>query len=163
MRKDLEWEYADREVSENEVEESGRQLGFHLPKDYIDCVKINGGASVLPEEFNVGNVELCFGSLFSFDKKSSEYIVQKYELYRPMLPKKVFPIANDPARNLICLDYKNNIDNPIVVFWEHENVPEKEVLMEEKGLIEEQVEERARSNVFYIADTFTDFLSELYD
>ncbi len=50
-----------------------------------------------------------------------------------------------------------------MVFWEHENVPEKEVLMEEKGLIEEQVEERARSNVFYIADTFTDFLSELYD
>lgn len=163
MRKDLEWEYADREVSENEVEESGRQLGFHLPKDYIDCVKINGGASVLPEEFNVGNVEHCFGSLFSFDKKSSEYIVQKYELYKPMLPKKVFPIANDPAGNLICLDYKNNIDNPIVVFWEHENAPEKEVLMEEKSLTEEQVEERARSNVFYIADTFTDFLSKLHD
>lgn len=119
MRKDLEWEYADREVSENEVEESGRQLGFHLPKDYIDCVKINGGASVLREEFNVGNVERCFGSLFSFDKKSSKYIVQKYELYKPMLPKKVFPIANDPAGNLICLDYKNNIDNPIVLFlWE---------------------------------------------
>lgn len=80
-----------------------------------------------------------------------------------MLSKKVFPIANDPAGNLFCLDCKNNIDNPIVVFWEHENAAEKEVLMQEKGLTEEQVEERARSNVFYIADTFTDFSSELHD
>ena len=29
--------------------------------------------------------------------------------------------------------------------------------MREEGLTEEQVEERARENVFYIADTFTDF------
>ena len=31
------------------------------------------------------------------------------------------------------------------------------MLMREEGLTEEQVEERARENVFYIADTFTDF------
>lgn len=72
MRKDLEWEYADAEVSETKIKEIGLQLGFQLPQDYIDCVKINGGASVLPEEFKVGNVERCFGSLFSFDEESSE-------------------------------------------------------------------------------------------
>ena len=76
MRKDLEWEYADAEVLETKIKEIGLQLGFQLPQDYIDCVKINGGASVLPEEFKVGNVERCFGSLFSFDEESSEYIVK---------------------------------------------------------------------------------------
>ncbi|HDR7659155.1 1,3-beta-glucan synthase regulator [Bacillus wiedmannii] len=163
MRKDLEWEYADAEVSETKIKEIGLQLGFQLPQDYIDCVKINGGASVLPEEFNVGNVERCFGSLFSFDEESSEYIVKKYEIYKLMLPQNVFPIAIDPAGNLICLDYKNNIENPIVVFWEHENAGEKEMLMHQEGLTEAQVEELARENIFYIADTFTDFLSELHD
>lgn len=46
-----------------------------------------------------------------------------------MFLKKVFFIVNDFVGNLICLDYKNNIDNLIVLFWEYENVFEKEVLM----------------------------------
>ncbi|MEK5521408.1 SMI1/KNR4 family protein [Heyndrickxia sp. FSL W8-0423] len=163
MRKDLEWEYADLEVSENKIKEVGLQLGFNLPQDYINCVKKNGGASVFPEEFNVGNAERCFGSLFSFDEESSEYIVKKYEIYKPTLPQKVFPIANDPAGNLICFDYKNNKENPIVVFWEHENAVEKEMLMREEGLTEDQAEERARENVFYVAATFTEFLDKLHD
>lgn len=163
MRKDLEWEYADAEVSETKIKEIGLQLGFQLPQDYIDCVKINGGASVLPEEFNVGNVERCFGSLFSFDEESSEYIVKKYEIYKLTLPQNVFPIAIDPAGNLICLDYKNNTENPIVVFWEHENAGEKEMLMHQEGLTEAQVEELARENVFFVANTFTEFLSKLHD
>lgn len=145
------------------IKEVGLQLGFPLPQDYIDCVTINGGASVLPEEFNVDNVERCFGSLFSFDEESGEYIVKKYDIYKPTIPEKVFPIANDPAGNLICLDYKNNTDSPIVVFWEHENAWEKEMLMREEGLNAEQAEERARENVFYIAETFTEFLDKLHD
>ncbi|MGQ0423091.1 SMI1/KNR4 family protein, partial [Bacillus sp. HC-Mk] len=47
--------------------------------------------------------------------------------------------------------------------WEHENAGEKEMLMRQEGLTEAQVEELARENVFYIADTFTDFLSKLHD
>lgn len=163
MRKDLDWEYADAEVSETKINDIGLQLGFQLPQEYIDCVKINGGASVLPEEFDVENVERCFGSLFSFDEESSEYIVKKYEIYKPTIPRKTFPIANDPAGNLICFDYKDHEENPIVVFWEHENAAEKETLIREEGLTEEQTEERARENVFYVAESFTDFLNKLHD
>ena len=163
MRKDLEWEYADSEISEAKIKEIGLQFGFQLPQDYIDCVKINGGASVLPEEFKVGDVERCFGILFSFDVESSEYIVKKYEIYKPTLPQEVFPIANDPAGNLICLDYKKNTEKPIVVFWEHENPGEKEMLMRLQGLSAAQVEELARENTLHIADTFTGFLDKLYE
>ncbi|MGH1325927.1 SMI1/KNR4 family protein [Bacillus pretiosus] len=163
MRKDLEWEYADAEVSETKIKEIGLQLGFQLPQDYIDCVKINGGASVLPEEFNVGNVERCFGSLFSFDEESSEYIVKKYEIYKLTLPQNVFPIAIDPAGNLICFDYKEHEENPIVVFWEHEGAWEKEALMKSEGITAEEAEEVARENLFYIADNFTEFLNKLHD
>lgn len=79
------------------------------------------------------------------------------------LPAELVPFAFDPAGNLICFDYKNDKNNPVVVFWEHENAGEKEMLLREEGLTEEQVEERARENVFYIADTFTDFLNKLHD
>lgn len=163
MRKDLEWEYADAEVSKARVKEIGAQLGFYLPQDYIECVKVNGGASVLPEEFNVEDVERCFGSLFSFDEKSSQYIVKKYELYNSSLPRDILPIAIDPAGNLLCFDYKDQQEKPVVVFWEHENASEKETLMHDEGLTDEQPEERARENLFYVAATFTAFLDKLHD
>ncbi len=51
----------------------------------------------------------------------------------------------------------------MVVFWERENAGEKEMLMREEGLTKEQAETRARENVFYVAETFTDFLYKLYD
>lgn len=163
MRKDLEWEYADANVPAEEVKKVGLQFGFLLPEDYIECVKVNGGASVFPEEFKVGEIERCFGNLFSFDKESSEYIVKSYHLYKPALPRDVFPFAIDPAGNLICFDYKDHKENPIVVFWDHENAWEKEMLMHEERLTEEQAEERARDNVLYIADSFTEFLHSIYD
>lgn len=92
MRKDLEWEYADAEVSENVIKEIGMRLGFLLPQDYVDCVKIYGGARVFPEEFAVDHVERCFGSLFSFDKESGEFIVTKYDIYKSTLPQKCFQL-----------------------------------------------------------------------
>jgi len=83
--------------------------------------------------------------------------------YKKSLPKELIPFDFDPAGDLICFDYKDNENNPIVVFWEHENAGEKEILMREEALTEEQAEERARENVFYVEDTFTDFLDKLYD
>ncbi|PGZ06488.1 1,3-beta-glucan synthase regulator, partial [Bacillus cereus] len=73
------------------------------------------------------------------------------------------PFAFDPAGNLICFDYKNHKEDPIVVFWEHEGAWEKEALMASEGIKEEEAEERARENVFYIANDFTEFLNKLHD
>ncbi|EIT83644.1 hypothetical protein A374_19480, partial [Fictibacillus macauensis ZFHKF-1] len=54
MNNHITWEFADAEVSEAKVVETGQQLGFQLPQDYIVCVKVNGGASVEPEAFMAG-------------------------------------------------------------------------------------------------------------
>ena len=162
MRKDLEWEYADAEVLETKIKEIGLQLGFQLPQDYIDCVKINGGASVLPEEFKVGNVERCFGSLFSFDEESSEYIVKKYEIYKPTLPQKVFPIAIDPAGNLMCLDYKNNTENPIVVFGSMRMLAKRNVNASRR-FNRSTSRRTGKRKCIFVANTFTEFLSKLHD
>ena len=101
--------------------------------------------------------------IVSYDKESSENIYKVYRNYASSLPKGLVPFAVDPAGNLICFDYKNHEYNPIVVFWEHENAAEKEMLMQEEDLTEEQAEERARENVFYVAATFTEFLDMLHD
>ena len=80
----------------------------------------------------------------SYDKDNGEFIVDVYNNYSKTLPNRVVPFAFDPAGNLICFDYKDHEDIPIVVFWEHENAGEKEMLMHEEGLTEDQAEERAR-------------------
>lgn len=159
----IEWQFADEPVSEEYVKKTGNELGFEFPEDYISCVAINNGANVEPDLFNIGNREKVFGTLLSYDKSNDEHIVDVYNSYRDTLPIGVVPFAFDPAGNLICFDYKNHKDNPIVVFWEHENAWEKEMLIKEEGLTEEQAEERARENVFYVAATFTEFLDKLHD
>ncbi|MBP1905449.1 hypothetical protein J2Z32_002079 [Paenibacillus turicensis] len=79
------------------------------------------------------------------------------------MPTGVIPFAFDPAGNLICFDYKNNEGSPVVVFWEHEGAWEKFMLMQEEGLSKEQVENRARDNVFFVANSFTECLEKLHD
>ncbi|ASI73563.1 SMI1/KNR4 family protein [Bacillus cereus] len=162
MRK-VEWQFADATVSEDFVGEIGNEIGVKFPNDYIKCVAVNNGANVEPEIFNVNNHERVFGTLLSFDENSDEYIVEVYNDFSDTLPKELIPFAFDPAGNLICFDYKNHEENPIVVFWEHEDAWEKEALMESEGITAEEAEKIARENVFYIADTFTDLLSKLHD
>lgn len=159
----VEWQFADEPVSENYVEKIGDDLGVRFPKDYISCVAINHGANVEPDLFEVGNRERVLGTLLSLDKDNDEFIVYVYNNYKDTLTKEILPIGFDPAGNLICFDYKNHEEDPIVVFWEHEDAWEKGELMKSGGITAEQAEERARENVFYIADTFPEFSDKLRD
>ncbi|HDR7871966.1 MULTISPECIES: SMI1/KNR4 family protein [Bacillus] len=160
---DIEWKYADDSVTEEFIRKIGGLMGIKFPKDYIDCAKENHGANVMPYCMDVEGIERVFGSLLSFDKESSDYIVNDYYNYRATLPNCVVPFGVDPAGNLICFDYKEHEENPIVVFWEHEGAWEKEALMKSEGITEEEAEEVARENLFYIAADFTEFLNKLYD
>ena len=159
----IEWDNPDKLVSRHYVLEVARKMGVHFPQDYIECVLENNGASAEPEAFDVNEVERVFGSLLSYDEKRIENILKIYENYKGTIPNQVIPFAIDPSGNLICFDYKNHEENPIVVFWEHEDAWEKEALMESEGITAEEAEKIARENVFFVANTFTEFLSKLHD
>lgn len=163
MRKDLIWPVPDGIVSSEYIIEIGKQMGYLFPNDYVECATHNNGSAVLPYNFEVDGLHRVFGTLLSYEKESSENIYKVYRNYASSLPKGLIPFAFDPAGNLLCFDFKNNEDNPIVVFWEHDNAAEKEMLMQEENLTEAQAEEWARENVFYVAATFTEFLDMLHD
>ncbi|MCA0174662.1 SMI1/KNR4 family protein [Bacillus sp. RAR_GA_16] len=160
----VKWEFTDGEVDMNLINSVEEKLGFVFPMDYKECVKVNQGGNPVADLFDVSGIERVFGTLLKINQPDSPSdIVNKYQNLKKMLPKKIIPIANDPAGNLICFDYKGHEESPVVVFWEHEGAWEKEMLMEEEGLSEEQAEQKARENVFFVADTFTDFLNSLYE
>ncbi|MCX2824467.1 1,3-beta-glucan synthase regulator [Bacillus pseudomycoides] len=159
----IQWDFKRDEVSEKDSVEVSRKIGVAFPNDYIECVKINHGAYPEPEVFHVNGQERVFGSLLKYNSESHTGIYNIYNEYKDTLPKELVPFGIDPARNLICFDYKNYEDNPIVVFWEHEDAWEKEAPMESEGITAEEAEEVARENVFYVASTFTEFLNKLHD
>ena len=162
---DIKWRSWDEPVTKEEVEHVGKKLGVKFPSDYIEVAMNYNGAHVSPELFQVEGKEKVFGTLLTYDNEDDEYILEVFSDYNDTLPKKIIPFAFDPSGNLICFDYKAHKGSlsPIIVFWEHENAGEKEVLMLEEGLTEEQAEERARENISYVAATFTEFLEKLYD
>lgn len=159
----VKWSIWDEPVTRETVEEVAKKLAVRFPDDYIQCAMANHGGHVSPHLFQVEGKERVFGTFLSYEEEDSEYIVEVFRDYKETLPAQVIPIAFDPAGNLLCFDYKNREGDPIVVFWEHENAAEKEMLMHEERLTAEQAEERARENVFYVAESFTDFLKKLYE
>ncbi|PEJ35496.1 SMI1/KNR4 family protein [Bacillus pseudomycoides] len=160
---EIKWEYIDNKITVEEVLSVMKEINYDIPKDYAVCVAENNGGVAKPSLFDVEGVERVFGSLLSYDKNDVEFILKVYDNYKDTLPKELLPIGFDPAGNLICFDYKNHEENPIVVFWEHEGAWEKEELMESEGMTAEEAEEIARENVFYAASTFTAFLNKLHD
>ncbi|MFF2484319.1 SMI1/KNR4 family protein [Paenibacillus sp. NPDC058071] len=159
----MKWRSADEQVTLEEVEIVAEQLGVKFPFDYIECVMENNGAHVSPELFEVEGKEKAFGTLITFDKDDDEFIANVFNDYNDTLPEKVIPFAFDPGGNLICFDYKENEEKPVIVFWNHEGAAEKALLVNSEGMTKEQAEKTARRNVFYVADSFTAFLNKLYD
>lgn len=156
------WKYTYNQISTDDVKEILKSTGFDFPLDYIECVAMNNGGHVEPMLFDVEGIERVFGSLLSFNHESEGFILETNNEYKDTFPSELFPIGIDPGGNLICFDYKNHEENPIVVFWKHEGAWEKEALMESEGITAEQAKEAARENVFYIAASFTEFLKKLY-
>lgn len=159
----VKWRSWDEPVTENEIKMVEEKFEVKFPLDYVEVAMKYNGAHVSPELFQVEGKEKVFGTLLTYDNEDDENILEVFNDYKDTLPEKIIPFAFDPSGNLICFDYKNHEENPIVVFWEHENAGEKEMLIRQEGLTAIQVEELARENIFYIAETFTDFLSKLHD
>ncbi|MGG2093520.1 SMI1/KNR4 family protein [Bacillus sp. S13(2024)] len=159
----VQWRSPDEPITREDVKNVEQELGINFPLDYIECVMKNNGAHVSPEVFEVEGKRKVFGTLLTYDMDDDENIIEVFNDYKDTLPAELVPFAFDPAGNLICFDYKNDKNNPIVVFWEHEGAWEKEALMESEGITAEEAEEVARENVFYVASNFTEFLNKLHD
>jgi hypothetical protein len=159
----VKWRSPDEPVTRETIERAAKELGVKFPLDYIECVMVNNGAHVSPELFEVEGKEKVFGTLITYDKDDDEFIVNVFKDYSDTLPKKVIPFAFDPGGNLICFDYKDNEEKPVIVFWNHEGAAEKAILINNEGMNEKQAEEAARRNVFYVADSFSAFLNKLRD
>lgn len=90
--------------------------------------------------------------------------MEVYSCIKKALPYKVIPFGCDPSGNYICFDYSESEANPKIVFWYHEVAVTEENLdeFEEEILRNNSLEEFQRKTIYYIDDSFTHFINNLY-
>ena len=120
-------------INEEVFDEVENQYGIKLPEDIkkIFLSSNNGRPSVYV--FDSPNAkEHVLKKLLSFNKEDIENVYEAKTVVDND-DKSLFPLANDPSGNLICLKESK------IVYWHHET-----------------------GEVEFLANTFTEFLESLY-
>ncbi|MDY0943417.1 SMI1/KNR4 family protein [Priestia megaterium] len=144
----IEWLFcSEQEATLKDVVEVEKKFGIKFPIDYIDCILENHEGYPSLNAFDYGKVKgAAFNHLLSFNQQEIDYLVQVRENIKDRLIDRVYPFADTPGGDYLCFDYRTNEENPPIVYWDHE-------------LAYEDPEE----GVFFVANTFTELLSKLYN
>ncbi|GHU46580.1 hypothetical protein FACS1894200_00420 [Spirochaetia bacterium] len=131
---DITWKYVKKLQNEASIEAFEEINKVRFPSDLKECIKQNNGGRPDKKVFNTDKEkERVFKALFSFNESDAENIYTFFPIIRKEAPD-LLPFASDPGGNFLCVK-----DSKIVLF------------LHETGTIENA------------ADSFSDFLSKLYD
>jgi len=140
-------------ITENEINEFEKTYDVSIPPEYFTFLLENNGGRPKPSDFLIPGKEgeesewvsiARFLGIGVSQTNSLEYVLRVFK-YR--LPSDIFPIARDPGGNLICISTNpHNLGK--ILFWDHEFESDSD-------------EEPTYNNVYYIADSFDEFLSAL--
>ena len=120
-------------IDESVINEVETTFGVSLPDDYKKVIAENNNARPSISTFDTEvSKEHVFKKLLSLKKEDIENVYKAKKILSSV-DESLFPIANDPAGNLICLKEGR------IVYWLHED-----------------------DSIEPIADSFTDFLLSLY-
>ncbi|MDZ5606196.1 SMI1/KNR4 family protein [Bacillus pseudomycoides] len=115
-------------ITEEEIYQVEQYFDIKLPNDFIECVKKYDGGYPRPKIFDIpGQDENVFSDLLTLHVEDEYSMVQIYENIKDRLVDKVYPFGRDSFGNFLCFDYRNNLQSPTVVFWEHEEDMEKAI------------------------------------
>lgn len=102
-----------------------RYLGIKFPQDYKECVKLFNDGYPEPDVFNVDeDNDIVFSCLLSFTNEEAN-ILEVNDIASGYLPEGIFPFAEDQFGNLICFDYRQDKESPIIIFYDHETENEE--------------------------------------
>jgi cell wall assembly regulator SMI1 len=146
----LTWEGCEPPVDDEGIQEIERALGVEFPSSFREIIQsCHGGTPVERREFfyrdpTIGKMASGLGALLTLnlDDELSGILETVHSMTSTgRLPDKVIPFAEDGGGDLICLDYREDPDHPKVVYWSHEEEPERSIIP--------------------LADSFAEFLDEL--
>ncbi|MBT2759310.1 SMI1/KNR4 family protein [Mesobacillus foraminis] len=127
-----------------------------LPNDFVDFMKENIGARPVDGEFECNRHKYAIDRFLCLLKTPRDNSLGMYDIdvtltqledrltdNEELIGADLLPIAVLFAGDFVCLDFRNNRDNPSVVVWNHEESAELEPI------------------TYALANTFNDFISML--
>lgn len=139
-----------------EIKNIEEKYNITLPKDYVNfIIKTDGGDPedhIIYFKYDDGIESSACVKYFLAFVDSSQYRNIKFGLsylHENRVPKGYFPFAYDDGGNLFCIS-TNSSNYGHVYFWNHEWEAEED-------------EEPTMNNMYYICDSFTDFINEKMD
>lgn len=142
--------------SEDLIKQHEKYWRLKLPESFLNFIKINNGAEVEEATFEyrsriyaierflcmLDDIENNPNGIYDMDVVLSR-IEERLNYNEDLLGAEVLPISAVFAGDFVCLDFRDDKENPAVCVWSHEEAAEFEP-------------------VFYIiADNFTEFLEIL--
>lgn len=129
----MNWKYVKPLKNANAVKEFEEANGFSLPQDICDCIQEYNGGRPDRKCFDTEETEgRMIKCLLSYNPEDPETV---YDACKALPGENLVPVASEPGGDLICYD---ETDKTIVVWLHETNGREK------------------------VADTFTEFLDDLY-
>lgn len=117
-----------------------------FPKSFLECLNECNEAYISPNKFiTIDGQEESVNNFLSFNENDDCYILEQYLDIKEYLPENIYPFATDAFDNCICFDYRENLLEPKVVFFNFE--------------IAYKDKEKSIKN---IANSFNDFMKFLY-
>lgn len=108
---ELIWKFATPTTLEK-IQEVEKEQGIKLPSTLVKTILIgNNGKPSIMEFLSVNGTEHVLNTLLSYNRDDIETV---YKAFVHLQGTDLYPVANDPFGNLICLKGDE------VVFWNHE-------------------------------------------
>lgn len=134
-----------------------KQWNVKFPKEFKNEIVEHNYGSPSPNSFNTEHLQgKSFGRMLDFNLDKEDNILDEYKLIKNNLPPDVFPFAGDAGGNYLCFDYRNDDENPIIVFWDHEQISE----IEDNELI---IPDHENEYEYYRLEFVAGNLQELFD
>lgn len=119
MTEDLTWEYSKSPITDADIKRVEHEIGFQLPKEYIDIVKEHHGARPSKKLFNTQRTKGMM--IKTFLPMTDEYRVNLLRVKDWInVPSIMIPFANTPNGDYLCFEYFSKDIGPAIVVWNHE-------------------------------------------
>ncbi len=131
-----------RPAAPHELEQLEREWAVQLPEEYKKVVAMYQGMRPEPGVFNIGRSENVFNALLTIieDPNRKAYsALYAFNILKPHIPAGIFPFANTPGGEYLCLDYRNSPGQPRIVL----------VTVE--------------TDIYPVVDSFSELLDKLHD
>ena len=172
--KEIRWR-SGQEINEIIVRQLEEIWKVKFPIQYVDIVLANNGSRPQVKDVNGkwkeglidipvwGPTPFMFLSFLNPTGFSRSEMVMTQESCKICFPEpdKIFPFADDGMGNTLCFDYRNNENEPSIVFLYHERAYSEEDFAEE-DLRKESLYQLLNKNLYRVCSSFSEFICMLY-